>query len=189
MGFKDLFNVRRFRTKSGNWNAEYREGQWDYLDNEGIRYRAIAERVPENADVLDVGCGPGLMLNYMNSFRSYLGMDISREAVSRAPKREHAEFSVASVESFFTKKQFSTIIFNELLYYCDYRTIIPRFAGFLAPGGTVLSSVFVSYPQRPETVAGIESSLNERFTPIDRSMVRQSDKKEWLLLVHRASIS
>ncbi|MEK6793249.1 MAG: class I SAM-dependent methyltransferase [Spirochaetota bacterium] len=189
MGFKDFFSIRRFRTKSGNWNAEYREGQWDYLDKEGMRYRALAGTIASlgnDTDILDVGCGPGILLNYLSAYRSYLGMDISREAIRRAPKREQASFAVASVEAFTTDRKFSVIIFNELLYYCDYRSIIPRFAAFLAPGGAVISSVFVSYPQKPETVEGIECSLNEQFSPVRRSMMKESEKKEWLMLVHRS---
>ena len=156
--------VRRFETASGRadvpldqggWDAQYAGGYWDFLgsEEEARRLRAVAELVHRHAPgaaVLDVGCGEGLLREHLGSAVSYVGIDLSREAIARAGARARpasggpaAEFLVADAESWQPGRRFGAVVLNECLYYFERPLAAARRClGWLEPGGVMVVSTF-----------------------------------------------
>jgi len=89
-----------------------------------------------------------VLLNYLLPFVDhYVGVDLSQLAIERASARyeEHrnATFSLAAADQLsVTPGRFSSVVFNEVLYYCaDPLGLLERYRAALAPGGTFVVSV------------------------------------------------
>jgi SAM-dependent methyltransferase len=152
--------VRRFEESSrradvplagDEWDAQYAGGEWDFLadPDEVERFRAVAGLIERHApgdEVLDVGCGEGLLPGYLEPGRRYLGIDLSREAIARAEARladpaagagaSPAAFEVADAESWQPGRRFAAVVLNECLYY--FRRPLDgarRYLDAVEPGG------------------------------------------------------
>lgn len=93
--------VRRFERSSRRadvplageeWDAQWAGGRWDFLADKGEveRFRVVAgliEHLAPPGEVLDVGCGEGLLCGYLEPERGCHGIDLSREAIARAALR------------------------------------------------------------------------------------------------------
>lgn len=171
--------VRRFERSSlradvpladVEWDAQYADGWWDFLagEEETERFRAVAGLIERHAprhgesagagggEVLDVGCGEGLLAGYLEPERGYLGIDLSQEAVTRAkrrfgdsaqaaPRRRAAAtaFEVADAETWQASRRFAAVVLNECLYY--FRRPIEgarRYLEMVDPGGAMIVSMF-----------------------------------------------
>jgi len=110
------------------WEKQYSSGAWDYLesDKEREHYLVIVDFLKkhiEHGDVLDIGCGTGVLYKYLSSNNAldnkiYHGIDISENAVLTARKNySKIEFNVLDYQSEAINKVFDCIIFNETLYY------------------------------------------------------------------------
>src|SRR5262245_4559782 len=130
------------------WDAAYRSGMWEHLAGQERRYRAIAALVDAadptgvDRDVLDVGCGQGLLISFLAPFRSYAGIDISPVAIANAPKGERIIYFVGPLETYNAGRTFSVVIFNEVLYYSDFVTVLGHYRDLVAEGGFVVSSIY-----------------------------------------------
>lgn len=85
----------------------------------------IAEHVPDKGEILEVGCGYGLMSNLLSlgsSGRKVCGIDISPEKISEARKtlnkRERIQFEISDIynEAIFENEKYSCIIIIGVLY-------------------------------------------------------------------------
>jgi len=89
----------------------------------------------KDGEVLDIGCGTGLFLDY-NPINTYLGIDPSRRMLEKLKEHHnYAEFICTPFESFGTSKKFDIIVclFGSLNYIdLGYIQRIPR---LLVPGG------------------------------------------------------
>src|SRR5262245_53453919 len=110
-----------------DWDREYREGKWEGLrdPDECLRYAVLAafigaDRGPPKL-VLDLGCGPGILREYLSdeSIHRYTGVDVSAEAVEQARARGHERsvFVDASLDEWEPDLTYDVIVFNEVLYY------------------------------------------------------------------------
>ena len=102
-----------------------------------------------NQTILDVGCGEGAMYDAMSQeFRSrYTGIDISDVAIQRAKRRRpEGNFIRAKAEEFNLNsvQKYGMIVFNEVLYYTEYKTTLLRYKNFLIPNGYIAISVYRS---------------------------------------------
>ncbi len=111
-----------------NWDREYQSGQWDYLDGpaEMPRYATIfgyARASNSHASVLDVGCGAGILLHWLDrDIERYVGIDLSSTAIEQARSQhllDSARFEVADAATFNTNDRFDIIVLNEILYYMN----------------------------------------------------------------------
>jgi 2-polyprenyl-3-methyl-5-hydroxy-6-metoxy-1,4-benzoquinol methylase len=146
-----LIGYRPQRVSAETWDAEYRSGQWDYLR----RMDSLAGLISilgycqylNPASILDVGCGEGLLAEKLKvlSYTSYLGIDVSREAIASATARlgdARSHFAVAQAESFESSTRFDVIVFNQSLYYLpDPARVMTDYRGLLAPQGRIIVSM------------------------------------------------
>ena len=127
-------------------DATYQSGEWQQLD-ETVSQELIAlvERTAGTGRVLDLGCGPGTLATSVdrNKVRSYVGVDISTEAITYAQKRadEHTRFEQHDIESWRSDETFDLIVITEALYYVNSMSrlsFLRRCVQRLAANGCIL---------------------------------------------------
>jgi SAM-dependent methyltransferase len=112
------------------WERQYRNGEWDYLecDDEAAHYQAITRFYAshgKNRSVLDVGCGTGILYQYLKTSAGmhpsrYVGIDLSEAAVRQAAQRyPEADFRQLDYSSSSIDMKFACLIFNETLYFFE----------------------------------------------------------------------
>ena len=77
------------------WEQEWSKGMWDYMDlqttersKNAIVGSVFAQDVMgKNGTLLDVGCGEGTISDHLQPTQTYVGMDISKEAIQRAKQK------------------------------------------------------------------------------------------------------
>jgi 2-polyprenyl-3-methyl-5-hydroxy-6-metoxy-1,4-benzoquinol methylase len=118
------------KQSTAEWDEQYRSGAWNYLRSieQGPRYAIISSwikfLVNPRGSVLDIGCGEGLLLEWLDEAVTYNGVDWSTVAIERARDSHKGEgqrtFHCASAEEFFPscQQKFDCIVFNEVLYCC-----------------------------------------------------------------------
>jgi 2-polyprenyl-3-methyl-5-hydroxy-6-metoxy-1,4-benzoquinol methylase len=139
-------------TRKRMWDRQYASG-FGYqlrLPEEQEHNQTLVEfmvSASKNKTILDVGCGEGLLLDYLDrwGYQKYVGIDFSDVALRNASKRANAKTSFVSglAESFVPDGQFDSIIFNESLYcFADPLQVIHRYERYLTPDGVMLVSLF-----------------------------------------------
>lgn len=135
------------------FNEEYAKGKWALLKDleEVARYAVISGFLVymcKTPSVLDVGCGEGILLDYLRAcgYSQYLGIDISSSALSCASSKidSRTNFVVADAEEFCPNGIFDCVIFNESLYYFENPLdTIQRYTTYLREGGIFVTSMFM----------------------------------------------
>ncbi len=110
--------------------------------------REIISEVPEEAiDILDVGCGAGMlgqMLKRDRPDRHVTGIELSTEASTWAEKHIDRVINadIESLEPDFEDGQFDAIVFADVLEHLrDPWKIVKTYVKFLKPGGTMITSL------------------------------------------------
>lgn len=143
--------TKQLEVKLDIWNEEFSSGRWNCLDEnpaERGRHAIIGmycQKYFPNGNVLDVGCGEGTLTDFLNEKqkKSYLGVDISKEAIKIGrKKRRGINFECEAAEIFQTKRKFDVIVFNEVLYYVDDTEIFAKYTNFLKDKGLVILSLY-----------------------------------------------
>lgn len=169
-----LIGYRPQRVTPETWDQEYRSGQWEYLR----RMDSLAGLISilgycqylNPASILDVGCGEGLLAEKLKvlPYTSYLGIDVSREAIASAAARlgdARSHFAVAEAESFQSQTRFDVIVFNQSLYYLpDPARVMAHYRALLAPQGRIIVSMIHNARTRAawplvESVLRIEDAM------------------------------
>ena len=133
-------------------DKEYKSGIWDYLTGveELSRFSVIAgycKYFKPDADIIEIGCGEGLLMQRLckNSFHSFIGIDISEEAIKRAnqQKKEKSEFIATDAMLFNPQKKYDIVIFNECtIYFEDPAKLILKYLGHIKQDGLIVVSIF-----------------------------------------------
>ena len=98
-----LIGYRPQQVSVSSWDNEYRDGTWKYLETIGslagqVSILGYCQYLAPNS-ILDVGCGAGFLASKLKvlPYKSYLGIDISAEAIAQARKLqdERIQFAVA----------------------------------------------------------------------------------------------
>lgn len=183
--------------KHKEWNEQYSDGIWDYLcqPEEGARYSIILgyiRRYMPGGKVLDLGCGTGILWDYMERSEqsNYKGIDFSKEAIKHAKRKSEVAFDVADICKYQPKEKYDAIIFNEVLYYLpNPLSVVKRYSKYLTPGGIVVVSMFV-YPDvfnnEYKIVANSIKELEEEnsFLVLDKvALINEVKwKRKWYLI-------
>ena len=154
------------------WNNE--SGDWQGLRNEGqaSRYREIVKLIARhapNGKVLDVGCGEGVILNYLDllTIAQYTGIEPSSTAISNVHlERPQDSLVCCTIEQYRPEwNAWNVILFNEVLYYLeDPRAMIDKFTPALAPRGVMIISIFQK-DQHLSLTALVKSVLKMILSP------------------------
>jgi SAM-dependent methyltransferase len=130
------------------WDTEYARGKWDYLDAmpvERARNAIIGmycQHYARKGGILDVGRGLATTVDFLNSLqrRSYLGIDISEEALRRSDK--NVSLVKADFMDFQAPGKFDLIVFNEVLYYLDVDAALLKAFSLLRDNGKIIISIY-----------------------------------------------
>jgi SAM-dependent methyltransferase len=177
------------------WERQYRGGEWDFLysEDERAHYDAIVELVaahaPPHPRILDVGCGPGRLLQLLAPLRfaRYTGVDLSVEAVRRAKSlgSPDASFEVADFQQWDPGGPYDAIVFNESLYYAlRPRESARRYARALAGNGCLIISA-VEYGD----MAAMWRRLESGFEVVGARSVVNAKGTRWTIKALRAETS
>jgi SAM-dependent methyltransferase len=140
----------RPRLNTALWNLQYALGLWRRLDAEtnGSTALALIERHTPNPAILDLGCGTSANLPLdAYSYRSYLGVDISRKAIDKARRlgRPRTSFEVADIGTYRPAGRYDAILLREVLYYlpnAQVRELLGRLGSALTTRGRVIVQIW-----------------------------------------------
>lgn len=139
------------------WDKEFAGGKWNFIDDTaGDCVYQYLETYTRNGSILDLGCGPGNTANELDesTYGSYLGLDISQEAVAKADKRTKAagrthknRFTTGDFLSFDPGDKFDVILFRESMYHIPLGKIKPvlrHYSKYLTDRGVFIVRMYLS---------------------------------------------
>jgi 2-polyprenyl-3-methyl-5-hydroxy-6-metoxy-1,4-benzoquinol methylase len=131
------------------WNNAAGHWQGLRLQRQAPRYREIARLVELYGDkgkILDVGCGEGVLLDYLNlaNVSQYTGIEASATAIGGVVlTRSQDKVERLTAEQYQPcPSSWDVVVLNEMLYYLrDPAAIIDKFAKGLTKNGVLLISI------------------------------------------------
>jgi 2-polyprenyl-6-hydroxyphenyl methylase/3-demethylubiquinone-9 3-methyltransferase len=141
-------------TEAARWDAEYREGRWDFLQNikEVPRYGVIAAYLRQvlsaesPGSLLDIGCGDGVLLKYLDprTLDHYVGVDVSQTALDRFRNLpDCGQLVAADLSTFSPARLFDIVLFNEVLFFADDPVRqLNRYRSHISPTGAMIVSLY-----------------------------------------------
>jgi len=137
------------------WDKEFSSGKWNFIDNTASDCVYLhLEKYARGGSILDLGCGPGNTANEVanEAYSSYVGLDISDEALAKAKQRTEAEgrsaknsFAQADFLSFEPNQQFDVILFRESMYHIPFgkiRPILEKYSKHLKDTGVFIVRMY-----------------------------------------------
>jgi 2-polyprenyl-3-methyl-5-hydroxy-6-metoxy-1,4-benzoquinol methylase len=166
-----------FTTRFGNslirriaFDEYYRTGKWDYFNNtHSEELIAIVEKYSNRGRILDMGCGPGIVVSLLNpdSFSFYQGVDASTEAITLATKKRQntkAEFILGDIQTYESSDRFDVILFEESLYYVAISRlqVLRRYTTYLENNGVIIATT-----SDPKRYSKMLTMIRDHFTVIE----------------------
>jgi SAM-dependent methyltransferase len=137
------------------WDKRFATGQWNFIDHtEGDCVYPVLQRYSLNGSILDLGCGPGNTANEMesDSYRSYVGLDISEEALVKGRRRSEENgrgqknrFVQSDFLSFEPTEKFDVVLFRESMYHIPLEKIRPlldKYSKYLTQNGVFIVRLY-----------------------------------------------
>jgi len=166
------------------WDRQYREGKWAFLDstNELAHYLIVAGYVYclfRFPTILDVGCGQGRLVEVLEgfSYKSYLGIDFSAEAITQAARLEKkgVRFQVADLNRWHPARRYSVIVFCESLNYAIHPVgTLLNYASALERNGAIILSLY-----RHSHHTRIWANAEKIFRTVHSAVVTNHQRQTW----------
>lgn len=148
--------LRHYNVSDTEWDHEFSKGKWEYLGKSTVeRARnsvisgVFALGHAPSGRILDVGCGEGVLSDYLNvdQKKLYLGIDLSSAAITIAKKkRSTLNYMQADATAFPAPLGYTydVIVFNEMLYYTDHSALLQKYSAkeYLSKNGIIVISVW-----------------------------------------------
>jgi SAM-dependent methyltransferase len=167
------------------WDQEFSSGKWNFIDDTaGDCVYSHLERFSKDRSVLDLGCGPGNTANELAPvYRTYVGMDISTEALAKARLRSEQNgrgdknsFEQGDFLSYVPPQKFDVILFREAMYHVPLSKVketLDRFAKYLTDEGVFIVRLGVmengKMKHRPSAMIGI---MEDSFDVVEKAHYR-----------------
>lgn len=138
-----------------HWNVQFKKGKWKRSEESGqnvgiVARTIITESLKRPIKVLDVGCGSGVLGQYLplNGGRiNYSGTDISEEAIKQA--KERVPKGIFYCRNMENDPQldgvFDVIVFAEVLLYCDFKQALQAHRSYLNRDGVLILSLYQTW--------------------------------------------
>jgi SAM-dependent methyltransferase len=145
----------------------------------------LAKKLPHPPRLLDVGCGDGNLLQILAHFpyASYLGLDVSAEAIKQAQARNipRASFAVADFTDDLPDEKFDFIISTGSICYApDPVAALQKLSLSLAEGGAFVISLW-----RYGHNGTIWHNLEKHFKVLDATVISNNQSTTWDVKVLR----
>jgi 2-polyprenyl-3-methyl-5-hydroxy-6-metoxy-1,4-benzoquinol methylase len=170
------------------WESQYLQGRWSRLRDieQAPRYGVIGAYLQfskPGARVLDIGCGEGVLLEYLNPalYSNYVGIDLSQAAIDRALARGfvRSTFAQADALGYVPAEGYDVIVFNEVLYYFPNPfEVLKRYQRWLNPGGVFIASLFAGSAR----TSAIARWLKNNYASVKETKIT-SHSKRWIINV------
>lgn len=170
------------------WDLEYSRGIWNkLLDLSEQGHYAIVRsyvlHVAGEGEILDVGCGEGLVLEQLaGRYRRYIGIDISEfaQAGRRHSDAGNSAFIVANAEEYVPQGSFDVIVFCESIYYFEQpvKTVL-RYRNYLKQNGAFVISLHAHV--RTEA---IRACLKKQLHLVHETLI-SNDRSSWFCMLMR----
>lgn len=167
------------------WDREFSGSKWNHIDNtDGDCVYPHIERYVRNGSILDLGCGPGNTANELpaTAYHTYVGVDISEEALRKARRRTEKngravknQFVQADFLTYVPTQEFDVILFRESLYHVPLGkvgTTLDRYSKYLRDGGSFIVRMFISDPNNGEEKRrpkAMMSTIESQFNVMEKS--------------------
>ncbi len=93
-------------------------------------------------DILDVGCGDGSLVRYLDDEKRMLvGIDVDEECIKRASNEsgsDNVQFICNRFETYNFEKMFDAVIFVASIHHMDITVALSKASSILKPGGMIL---------------------------------------------------
>lgn len=188
LGFPGIHYVAtRFggsRLRTASFDQKYASGDWNFEADNSSELAAVVEKYAAKGRILMLGCGTGSIATAMapGSFESFVGVDLSHEAIARAKLRESDQirFEVCDIVSYRCSEEYNVILFSEALYYINplYRdSLLKRCSQDLTRDGKIIVTI-----AQPLRYAGILRMIRRNFKVVEDRCFHSSSRH---LLVFR----
>jgi SAM-dependent methyltransferase len=174
------------------WDKEFSGDKWTFIDNtSGDCVYAHLEKHARKGSILDLGCGPGNTANELaeTSYRTYVGVDISKAALAKARKRteengrkDKNRFVLGDFLSYVPTEQFDLILFRESIYHVPVgkvEMIFDRYSNYLANNGVFVVRAVVKPSRRIEAMVRL---IETRFDILEKCDYGKSDTPATVLV-------
>ena len=152
-----------------SFDEKFRTGQWNFSGEASRELANAVERYVEGGDILMLGCGTAAITHALkpDCFNSFLGVDLSKEAIARANlgSSDKIRFEHGDMLRFKTDQKFNVILFSESLYYLkpwQRQPMLRRSTSMLRSRGHII--VTISQPSR---FAGVLQMIRRDFSIIE----------------------
>jgi len=173
---------------------QFKDGFWKFLDSsdELANYMVtvgyvqhLAKTLNTEPRLLDLGCGHGNLAELLCGYpmKSYLGLDISAEAVRQATERglKNTAFRVADIKEWMPTEKFDFILSTgSICYFKDPTAFLRRYSPALNEGGAFIISLW-----RYGHNSAIWRNIEEHFKVLDSTIVTNHKGQMWDVKVLR----
>jgi SAM-dependent methyltransferase len=155
------------------WDKEFSGEKWDFIDNtSGDCVYPFLEKYARKGSILDLGCGPGNTANELavDAYDTYVGIDISEAALSKAAKRTEDNgrgkkntFACADFLAYIPAHQFDVILFRESMYHIPYgqvQAILDKYSKYLKNDGVFMVRLHATDIKTGETKKRVTAKLD-----------------------------
>jgi trans-aconitate methyltransferase len=155
-----------------SFDEKFRSGDWNFT-SESPGLVNLVEKYAAQGHILALGCGTAAILTTLKShtFESFLGVDLSPEAILRARKHEseRVRFEVGNMVKYECLQNYNVILFSDSLYYAPpkwRKRLLNRMRCSLAPQGRIIVAI-----AQPSRYAGILDLIRRNFqVELDRTL-------------------
>lgn len=170
------------------WDVEYSQGYWNKLLDlsEKAHYavlRSYILHLVQKGEILDVGCGEGLLLEQLgDKYERYVGIDFSESALTKCPRAIDRCTTLigANAEEYVPEGFFDVIVFCESIYYFGQPIdTVLRYRNYLKQNGAFV----ISLHSHRRTDA-IRACLKRRLHLVHETVVT-NQRDSWFCMLMR----
>jgi trans-aconitate methyltransferase len=160
------------------FEEKMKQGVWDYTtaDKTAELLESIG-KYAHNGNILCLGCGSGSLVEALSrdSFKTFIGVDLSRDAIEKAKRLENDKiiFHLGDIYSFECNEKFNIIVFEESIYYIPpfkRLKMLKRYQKYLTDDGVFI--VTANYKR----FAQIFSMIKKNFTVLEERCFKNSSR-------------
>ena len=113
-----------------------------YWNHNTVYYSRIKKWTTDCTSILDVGCGDGSLLAYLDDgVKELTGIDIDKSCISRAItdyKTSNTDFICCDFNQFTSSKRYDAIIFVASIHHMDMASAIEKAKTLLSTNGIII---------------------------------------------------